>query len=105
MLESAVAHAVCSGTAAACDAPPAIMRTLDGRLIDTVEVLPTEEQELFLSGSADSMRRADRGRQHVPRLSWYYELKQSFQEAIGPQWGELSIGHLYQVLDRPTIDQ
>lgn len=32
--------------------------------------------------------------------SYGYELKGSFEEAIGPQWGSLSIGHLYQVLDR-----
>jgi DNA-binding PadR family transcriptional regulator len=29
-----------------------------------------------------------------------YELRAQFEEAVGPQWGELSIGHLYQVLDR-----
>lgn len=29
-----------------------------------------------------------------------YELKTSFEESIGPQWGSLNIGHLYQVLDR-----
>jgi DNA-binding PadR family transcriptional regulator len=33
-----------------------------------------------------------------------YELKTSFEEAIGPQWGELNIGHLYQVLDRLVRD-
>jgi DNA-binding PadR family transcriptional regulator len=33
-----------------------------------------------------------------------YELKASFEEAIGPQWGELNIGHLYQVLDRLERD-
>jgi DNA-binding PadR family transcriptional regulator len=32
--------------------------------------------------------------------SYGYELKAMFEEAIGPQWGELNIGHLYQVLDR-----
>lgn len=36
--------------------------------------------------------------------SYGYELKASFQEAIGPQWGELNIGHLYQVLDRVLRD-
>jgi DNA-binding PadR family transcriptional regulator len=36
--------------------------------------------------------------------SYGYELKQSFEEAIGPQWGELNIGHLYQVLDRLVRD-
>jgi DNA-binding PadR family transcriptional regulator len=29
-----------------------------------------------------------------------YELKTSFEESVGPQWGDLNIGHLYQVLDR-----
>jgi DNA-binding PadR family transcriptional regulator len=29
-----------------------------------------------------------------------YELKAAFERAIGPQWGSLNIGHLYQVLDR-----
>ena len=33
-----------------------------------------------------------------------YELKAAFEEAIGPQWGELNIGHLYQVLDRLVRD-
>jgi DNA-binding PadR family transcriptional regulator len=33
-----------------------------------------------------------------------YELKATFEEAIGPQWGELNIGHLYQVLDRLVRD-
>lgn len=33
-----------------------------------------------------------------------YELKASFEVAIGPQWGELNIGHLYQVLDRLVRD-
>ncbi len=32
--------------------------------------------------------------------SYGYELKAHFEEAIGPQWGELNIGHLYQVLER-----
>jgi DNA-binding PadR family transcriptional regulator len=32
--------------------------------------------------------------------SYGYELKSRFEEAIGPQWGELNIGHLYQVLER-----
>jgi DNA-binding PadR family transcriptional regulator len=36
--------------------------------------------------------------------SYGYELKSSFEEAIGPQWGELNIGHLYQVLDRLVRD-
>jgi DNA-binding PadR family transcriptional regulator len=33
-----------------------------------------------------------------------YELKSSFEDAIGPQWGDLNIGHLYQVLDRLVRD-
>jgi DNA-binding PadR family transcriptional regulator len=36
--------------------------------------------------------------------SYGYELKSSFEQAIGPQWGELNIGHLYQVLDRLDRD-
>ncbi len=36
--------------------------------------------------------------------SYGYELKASFEEAVGPQWGELNIGHLYQVLDRLVRD-
>lgn len=38
------------------------------------------------------------------RPSYGYELKASFEEAIGPQWGELNIGHLYQILDRLVRD-
>ncbi|MEU1182335.1 PadR family transcriptional regulator [Streptomyces sp. NPDC005820] len=33
-----------------------------------------------------------------------YELKGRFEEAIGPQWGGLNIGHLYQILDRLVRD-
>jgi len=33
-----------------------------------------------------------------------YELKTSFEESVGPQWGELNIGHLYQVLERLVRD-
>ncbi len=36
--------------------------------------------------------------------SYGYELKANFEESIGPQWGELNIGHLYQVLDRLVRD-
>ena len=36
--------------------------------------------------------------------SYGYELKARFEEAIGPQWGELNIGHLYQILDRLMRD-
>jgi DNA-binding PadR family transcriptional regulator len=32
--------------------------------------------------------------------SYGYELKIAFEAAVGPQWGTLNIGHLYQVLDR-----
>ena len=38
------------------------------------------------------------------RPSYGYELKAHFEEAIGPQWGELNIGHLYQVLERLVRD-
>jgi DNA-binding PadR family transcriptional regulator len=37
--------------------------------------------------------------------SYGYELKSSFEESIGPQWGELNIGHLYQILDRLVRDE
>jgi DNA-binding PadR family transcriptional regulator len=33
-----------------------------------------------------------------------YELKGRFEEAIGPQWGGLNVGHLYQILDRMVRD-
>src|SRR3954469_12311565 len=33
-----------------------------------------------------------------------YELKGRFEEAMGPQWGGLNIGHLYQILDRLVRD-
>lgn len=33
-----------------------------------------------------------------------YEIKASFEDAVGPQWGELNIGHVYQVLDRCVRD-
>src|SRR5258708_28559670 len=33
-----------------------------------------------------------------------YELKSQFEGAIGPQWGGLNIGHLYQILDRLERD-
>ena len=33
-----------------------------------------------------------------------YELKGSFEEAVGPQWGQLNIGHLYQLLERLARD-
>jgi DNA-binding PadR family transcriptional regulator len=33
-----------------------------------------------------------------------YELKSAFERAVGPQWGPLNIGHLYQVLERLSRD-
>ncbi len=36
--------------------------------------------------------------------SYGYELKARFEESVGPQWGELNIGHLYQVLERLERD-
>jgi len=33
-----------------------------------------------------------------------YELKASFEQAVGDQWGGLNIGHLYQVLERLARD-
>jgi DNA-binding PadR family transcriptional regulator len=36
--------------------------------------------------------------------SYGYELKGRFEESVGPQWGDLNIGHLYQVLDRLERD-
>jgi DNA-binding PadR family transcriptional regulator len=36
--------------------------------------------------------------------SYGYELKGAFEAAVGPQWGPLNIGHLYQVLDRLSRD-
>jgi DNA-binding PadR family transcriptional regulator len=34
-----------------------------------------------------------------------YELKNSFEQAVGDQWGGLNIGHLYQILDRLSRDR
>jgi DNA-binding PadR family transcriptional regulator len=36
--------------------------------------------------------------------SYGYELKGEFEASVGPQWGGLNIGHLYQVLDRLVRD-
>jgi DNA-binding PadR family transcriptional regulator len=36
--------------------------------------------------------------------SYGYELKGAFERAVGPQWGALNIGHLYQVLERLKRD-
>jgi DNA-binding PadR family transcriptional regulator len=33
-----------------------------------------------------------------------YELKAGFEAAVGPQWGPLNIGHLYQILERLSRD-
>lgn len=33
-----------------------------------------------------------------------YDLKARFETEIGPQWGSLNIGHVYQVLDRTLRD-
>ena len=33
-----------------------------------------------------------------------YELKSSFEQAVGDQWGGLNIGHIYQILDRLARD-
>lgn len=33
-----------------------------------------------------------------------YQIRTAFEEAVGPQWGGLNIGHLYQVLDRLARD-
>jgi DNA-binding PadR family transcriptional regulator len=36
--------------------------------------------------------------------SYGYELRGAFERSVGPQWGALNIGHLYQVLDRLKRD-
>jgi DNA-binding PadR family transcriptional regulator len=36
--------------------------------------------------------------------SYGYELKGSFERSVGPQWGALNIGHVYQLLDRLRRD-
>ena len=41
----------------------------------------------------------------VEGTSYGYQLKARFEESVGPQWGELNIGHLYQVLERLERDQ
>lgn len=38
------------------------------------------------------------------RTSYGYELKSKFEQAVGPQWGDLNIGQVYQVLDRLERD-
>ena len=37
--------------------------------------------------------------------SYGYSIKGAFEAAVGPQWGPLNIGHLYQVLDRLSRDE
>jgi len=37
--------------------------------------------------------------------SYGYSLKSAFETAVGPQWGSLNIGHLYQILDRLSRDE
>jgi DNA-binding PadR family transcriptional regulator len=37
--------------------------------------------------------------------SYGYELKAAFDRAVGPQWGALNIGHLYQLLERLKREQ
>lgn len=34
-----------------------------------------------------------------------YELRTQFERSVGPQWGELNVGHVYQVLDRLVRDE
>jgi DNA-binding PadR family transcriptional regulator len=34
-----------------------------------------------------------------------YQLKGAFEAAVGPQWGPLNIGHLYQILERLSRDE
>jgi DNA-binding PadR family transcriptional regulator len=36
--------------------------------------------------------------------SYGYELKRAFDRSVGPHWGALNVGHLYQVLDRLKRD-
>src|SRR3954469_11642968 len=36
--------------------------------------------------------------------SYGYELKGAFERSVGPQWGPVNIGHVYQVLERLKRD-
>ena len=36
--------------------------------------------------------------------SYGYEIKTNFEKAVGPQWGGLNIGHVYQILERLSRD-
>ena len=38
------------------------------------------------------------------RPSYGYELKTAFESSVGPQWGTINIGHLYQILERLSRD-
>jgi DNA-binding PadR family transcriptional regulator len=40
----------------------------------------------------------------VESESYGYELRSEFESSIGPQWGGLNVGHLYQVLERLVRD-
>ncbi len=34
------------------------------------------------------------------RENYGYELRAEFERSVGPQWGQLNIGHVYQLLER-----
>lgn len=36
--------------------------------------------------------------------SYGYEIKATFERAVGPEWGGLNIGHMYQILERLNRD-
>jgi DNA-binding PadR family transcriptional regulator len=36
--------------------------------------------------------------------SYGYQIKADFEQAVGPEWGQLNIGHVYQVLERLVRD-
>jgi DNA-binding PadR family transcriptional regulator len=36
--------------------------------------------------------------------SYGYEIKATFERAVGPEWGRLNVGHIYQILDRLSRD-
>jgi len=36
--------------------------------------------------------------------SYGHELKGAFERSVGPQWGALNVGHVYQLLDRLKRD-
>ena len=37
--------------------------------------------------------------------SYGYELRAELERSVGPQWGQLNIGHVYQLLERLKRDQ